>query len=453
MDVPVRPIPQVPTEPASGLEYRPTMMVDRGIQVGPGAANLIDEGVQVGLEYPPTVDRGIPVGPGPMVDSGSGPIPPQAAPPGLPPRLMPVRWGSGGQPPRRGGPPPSGFDGGSPPPDVYWWFFAILGLITSAYVYRSFLSLVQTKVLEALNRIENQQMLAEGRDKKPENAEDSRLGLLSGWVGRMDGAWVLLGSLVGGRRLFKKAIDLIVVPPLRRLARVVIPPIIQNVLGPVVEHLVAPVVNAAVRVGMGALSPVTQIITFLVGLSFFKDFIFKFQPEWLKYVLEPITNGAGFLVERFFSTPKGVSFAHGFLERGLKVVSGSLLFGEFFGKFLLLLPHENGELENPEKRMQALVYCTIWGVSIFFIFSDHRFITFFVNNFLSAHPGVEKIIAQPLNQTCLLFSVALVIQVIYPPVVLFFYGWCLYCSGLHFYFLNPVVPASFLPLEPRGKKD
>ena len=443
VEVPPRQIPQMPTEPIP-LEFRPTSRVDRGIQVGPGASELRDQGVQVGPgasglrdqgaqvgpELIEQVDQGVQVGPE-LIEQGGNPIPIGYRNP--PPRRVPIFIGGGSQPPRKGSGRPFGGGGGGGF-DPSEWMLLIIGLITSLALYQFFLRKIQAKVTQALDRLEEEKNKAS--PEADADAEEGRLAFwrMKGWFRRgAEEGWIFLGSILAGRRFFLRAVNLIFMPPLRRLVGAVVPPIVLRVANPVV--------GIAAQVGVRALSPIARFISFIVGLDVLLKLGLVFAnpqvAEALEFVFGPVSRA----VQNFFSTPKGVTFAHGFLERGIKVVSVSLLFGGFYTQFLLFFEKDGASALTGRQKVRSLVFCVICGVSMFFILNDHRFIVIFVQNFFKTYPAVEQRLQQPLSQTCLLFASGFLIQSVgFPPVVLFFYAWTLYCSGLHFYFLNPRIP-------------
>lgn len=129
-----RVIPQMPIEnvPRGELEFRPTLRVDRGVQTGPDVPEF-DQGIQVAPEM---VNQGFQVGPD-IVDRGTNTLRPI-----VPPRSIPIRFGTGGgasPPPPPGGLRPPSFGGGSD-----WnrdptseWFLLFIGLCTSLALYLS----------------------------------------------------------------------------------------------------------------------------------------------------------------------------------------------------------------------------------------------------------------------------------------------------------------------------
>lgn len=223
----------------------------------------------------------------------------------------------------------------------------------------------------------------------------------------------------------------VALPPLRRAIRRLIPPVVQNFAGPVVD--------VAAEVGLRALPPISRFISFFLGLELLKNlFLHYIKPEWA-VAFQPIFGSISDLIKGFFATPKNVMFVEGFLERTIKVVAGSFLFGGFYIQFLLIF-------QKGGKRRMAFLYCCLFGFSVYIIFSDHRFVTVLVKNLIRTYPSIQQLLVQPFSQTCLLFSSGILIQSAFmaynskktgiPTVVIFFYAWALWCSGLHYYILE-----------------
>ena len=422
-------IQPTPTEPVP-REFRPTFRTDRGVQVGPAVDQgvqvgppMLDQGVQVGpamldqgVQVGPAVDQGVQVGP-PMLDRGTNPMRRVT-----PPRSIPLGLGTGGGavPPRRR-PPKLGGDGNSFEGfDPSEWAFLLVGLATSLAAYNYFVKKIQAKTEKALDALEYQ---------KTKSADaDGRLAFWrnKGWVQQGLGqSWVFLGSVLAGRRFFRRAVRLILVPPLRRAVRAVVPPVIQNLAGPVVD--------AAARVGLGALTPIARFLSFFFGLELLTRLFYLFAQPELVALVEPVMGQASTLIQGFFSTPKGVSVASGFLERTIKVVGGSLLFGNCYTQFLLIFEKNNG-------RRRALFFCCVCGFCIFLVFSDHRFVCVFVQGLVQKFPPIQQVLERPYGQMCLLFASGVLIQSAFPPVVVFFFAWAVYYSGLHYYFFKITIP-------------
>ena len=87
------------------------------------------------------------------------------------------------------------------------------------------------------------------------------------------------------------------------------------------------------------------------------------------------------MVHGFFATPRGVSIAAGFLEKNIKVVTCSLLFGGCYVQFVLFFKKDS-------QKLRSLFFCSLYDISIFLILNDHKFISFFVQNLIPAVPSV-----------------------------------------------------------------
>ena len=428
-----RVIQQMPTEQAP-RGVRPTLRVDRGIQKNIDAPELLDQGVQVGAEVPNYIDQGLQAVPE-MIDRGTntrGPIvPPRAVP-------IPIPWGSGGgrKPPRQGGRKFFGGGDGFFSADLSEWVFLFIGLFTTLALYQFFLGRIREKTNLALDQLEATQK------EKAAYSEESRIAFWrdKGWM-LFKQSWVFLGSVLAGRPVLARAVRLIVLPPLRRAIRAVVPPVVRGVVGPVV--------GVVADVGLRAIPPISRFLSFIFGIDLLRRLVFAINPQWAA-TFEPIFGSVHFMIQRFFATPKGVSFVSGFLERTFKVVGGSFLFGGFYLQFLVIF--EEGDRA---RRLKALGISSFLGVALFLVFNDHRFICFFVQNVLQKFPSLNIQLQQPLNQTCLLFASGILLKSAFgaysvtsnktfikgvPTVITFFYAWALYCSGLHYYILTINLP-------------
>ena len=98
------------------------------------------------------------------------------------------------------------------------------------------------------------------------------------------------------------------------------------------------------------------------------------------------------------------------------------------------------EIKKNNGRRRALFFCCVCGVCIFLVFSDHRFVCVFVQGLVQKFPPIQQVLERPYGQMCLLFASGVLIQSAFPPVVVFFFAWAVYYSGLHYYFFKITIP-------------
>lgn len=84
-------------------------------------------------------------------------------------------------------------------------------------------------------------------------------------------------------------------------------------------------------------------------------------------------------MQGFLATPRGVSVAAGFLEKNIKVLSCTLLFWEMCSNFLLFFQEDN-------QGVRSFFYCSLFGISIFIILNDRKFIGILVQNIIQTFP-------------------------------------------------------------------
>ena len=155
--------------------------------------------------------------------------------------------------------------------------------------------------------------------------------------------------------------------------------------------------------------------------------------------LAPLLNGIIGTFQGFFATPQGVSVAESFLERNTKVVLCTFLFGDTVNKFLLVFNEK-----EKRRRLIALGWCGLSGVSIFLILNDHKYTSFFVQGLIQTFPAIQRLAERPFGRIFLLFGSGVLVQSAgFPRIVTICYGWLLYISGLYHYIISVNVP--FMP--------
>ena len=231
---------------------------------------------------------------------------------------------------------------------------------------------------------------------------------------------------MSGRDTFLRAFSLIALRPLRQVARALVPSFLRTILGPCVGMIA--------RFGIVALPLISRILCFFVGLDFLKRLLFVFVNPELVAQIVPFLDSVVYMIQGFFATPRGVSVAAGFLEKNIKVVSCTLFLGGFYNRIVLLF--------KEDERLWFLIYCGIYGISIFVILKDHKFIGILVHNIIQTFPSIQPFAQSPSGQACLLFGSGLLVQQIvgFSQIVTFFYAWLLYSSGLYSYILKANLP-------------
>ena len=149
----------------------------------------------------------------------------------------------------------------------------------------------------------------------------------------------------------------------------------------------------------------------------------------------PFLDSIVYTMQGFFATPRGVSVAASFLEKNVKVLSCTLLFGGICSNFLLFF-------QEDDRRVQSLIYCSLFGISVYIILNDHKFVGILVQNLIQTFPSIQPFAQSPSGQACLLFGSSLFVQqtVGFSQIVTFFYAWLLYSSGLYSYILKANLP-------------
>ena len=297
--------------------------------------------------------------------------------------------------------------------------FLLVGLSISYAIYQWFLQESKESLEKELTKL--------GQEKKQENLLPA--GPQSGkqkdrrwWYGLWEGS-LLVGSLLVGRNTFQRAFNLIALPRLRRIALAFVPRFVR--------HLLWPLVRRVAGFGLDAFSPISQIICFFLGLDALKRLLLVFGAPELAEPLIPIVNSIVDTVQGFFATPRGVSIAAGFLERNIKVLACSFSFGGFCNEVLILFKRDNNQ------KLWSLICLSMYGISIYIILNDHKFIGLFVQSLIQRFPSVQQLAQRPVGQVSLIFSSGVFIQSAgFPKIVTFFYAWLLYVSGLYSSILN-----------------
>ena len=292
-------------------------------------------------------------------------------------------FGNGGS-----GEPPSSNSGPEPKPPNNRLFFLLAGFSISYAMFLWFQEELKHETENRLDQFELEQKkkqadLPAKTEVKPK--EGLALAALRQVQGFGQGGLLLLCGLVSGRETFIRAFHLIALRALRQVARALVPSFLQTILGPLVGIMA--------RFGLGVLPPISRILCFFVGLDFLKRLLFIFISPELMTPIVPFLDSIVFTVQGFFATPRDVSVAAGFLEKNIKVLSCTLLFGGMCSNFLLFFQEDN-------QRVRSFFYCSLFGISIFIIFNDHKFIGILVQNIIQTFPSIQQFAQRPSGQAC-----------------------------------------------------
>lgn len=411
--------PQAPVEsvaPSPRPIHSP--MVEREIQTEP--PEIMEQGVQADIPPEPE-SHPIPW----MEDQGT-----QTGPGVVPPRpVRPFHFLSGGD--RGGGYPPrfppggGGEDNSGQPSN--WYnpiLFYLFGLSVCYAGYQWFLLKLQAEIETQLDRLEEERKkdiepedTATANAHSPSNVlapKNPRL-MFEVWRAR---SWQVLkqgglvfASLFAGANTFQRAFGAIILPRLEQMVRALnIPNLVQAAVGPLL-----------IRIGRAflfILSPASMVCFFLWltrnAIGFLGGNISSLIP-----LAQPIVD----VSQSFFSTPKGVSMSVSFLEKTLKVVSCTFLFGSLTIQFKLIFTSKN--------KVFCCVLISFLGSFIYCILNDHQYVCLLVQNLLQHQPQLLKIMEHPLGLSSILFGSGAFIQCFrFPWVVNFFYISLLYVSAL-----------------------
>ena len=356
----------------------------------------------------------------------------------LPTYEHPKNYFGGGsrRPPSDGGGHGDGYNPESEPPNRSL-LFLLVGLSISYAIYQWFLQEfkeILEKELTKLGQEKKQENLlpAETEAKQKEGRSVIALWRNRGWGQGLREGRLLVGSLLAGRNTFQRAFNLIALPRLRRIAQAFVPRFVRRLLWPLVRRVGG--------FGLGAFSPISQIICFFIGLDVLKRLLLIFGAPELVEPMIPLVNSIGDTVQGFFATPGGVSIAASFLERNIKVLTCSFAFGGFWNEVFIFFKRDNSK----DQKLWSLICLSMYGISIYIILNDHKFIMLFVQSFIQKFPSVQQLAQRPFGQVSLIFSSGIFIQSAnFPKIITFFYAWLLYASGLYSSILNANLP--FLP--------
>ena len=343
-------------------------------------------------------------------------------------------WGGGRRPPSDGGGRGDGYNPESEPPNRPPLWFYLVGLSLCYAGYQWFLQGYRDRFEEELTKLEEDKkqenlLPAATEVKQKEGPSVVALWRNRGWCQGLREGGLLVGSVLGGAGIFRRAFNLIVLPRLQRLVGAYVPRFARMVLGPLVTMVG--------KFGLWAFSPVTNIICFFLGLDVLKRLLLIFGAPELVEPMIPLVNSIEDTVQGFFATPGGVSIAASFLERNIKVLTCSFSFGGFCNEVLILFKRDNSK----DQKFWSLICLSMYGISIYIILNDHKFIGLFVQSLIQRFPSVQQLAQRPFGQVCLIFSSGVLIQSAgFPKIVTFFYAWLLYVSGLYYSILNANLP-------------
>lgn len=230
------------------------------------------------------------------------------------------------------------------------------------------------------------------------------------WDALRGGGW-LLGGLLAGGDLGRRALNATVLPPLHRLAEAIVPRLIRSVLGPFITILV----RSADRV---VFSPFSQFALFFGMMG-------AFLGADSTYSLAPLMEPAILWVQHLFLAPAGFSNQVIFLSKNLEIFCSTFFFG---GAVVVVNVHIFKRNQNSRSFFIGIALGTV----AVFILLDRRFVYVIIQKYLfPAFPFLEEAVARPLVQVSTVFAAGVLVQSAqFPPVVGFFYACLLVLSGI-----------------------
>ena len=399
--------PQAPVEPVEVVVGGPSQ---------PIPPQMVDQGVQTDPPDPPQ-----------LVSQGT-----QTDPPVVPPRAVKYFSGGGGRrPPGYGS--GGGENPGDPPPNRNWGFIS-LALVGGYAAYQWGLSQFLVELERVITQMEKKQALPEvpkappGEEPEPMPAElqGPKQGLpqqkgrpmLAEWGARsgniLRNGGVLVGSFFGGENLFRRALNVTILPALRR--------IVPNVPGIVRTIVLAPLRRIA-NACLAVLSPFSQVSLFGAlasgawGLA--KGFFGGDVVDALVPLVEPMVQ----TVQGFFAMPAGASLTEFFLAKNIKVFIATFMFGGITLKFKTLF--------FEEEKFWSCILVSCLSVSLYIVLQDRYYLFVLVRSVLTQYPKIQQLVEQPLGFVSIVFGGGTIIQSArFPFIVNFVYGLLLYISGI-----------------------
>lgn len=310
---------------------------------------------------------------------------------------LPPRSGGGGSP--SSGPEPSGGSN-------YQWYFLLMVVFYAGYhwAFQQYCIDFDKHLTEFEKEKEAQSVNSKGIGLSPRQKVDITYRL---WDVLRGGGW-LLGGLLAGGDLARRALNVTLLPPLRRLAEAIVPRLIQSVLGPLITIFG--------KVACVVFSPFSRLALFfgMMGAFFGAD---------STYSLTPLMEPAILWVQHLFLAPAGFSNQVIFLSKNLKIFCSTF----FFGGAVV-----NVHFFKRNRNSRSFFLGIALGTVAVFILLDRRFVYVIVQKYIfPAFPFLEEAVARPLVQISTVFAAGVLVQSVqFPPVVSFFYTCLLVISGI-----------------------
>lgn len=405
--------PQAPVE-SVGPSRRPihSPMVEREIQTE--QPEVMEQGVQADIPAAP-VSHPIPL----MEDQGTQTDPLPAPPRAIKPFNFSVGGdiGGGGRfPPRYGS--GGGENPGDQPPDKPPLALKLLAIVGGYSIYQWGLYQFEPALEEEIEALEKEQQYP--ISKAPQGRP-----MLAMWQARgknlVRRGSVLVGGIFAGGDLFRRALNVTIVPGLRQIVRALIPNWVKipAIFGTVARWAVAPIA----RVGLFLLSPVARLSLYGVGLTSAFGLVRGFFGEDIVGALAPLVTPMVQTAQSFFAMPAGASFTEFFIEKNIKVFISTFMFGG-------IAVHFQG-LFFGDKRFLSCILVSFFSVSIFLVLNDHIYLSIFVRNLLATYPKIQGCLESPLGFVSVVVGGGTILQSArFPAIVNFFFATMLYISGI-----------------------
>lgn len=108
------------------------------------------------------------------------------------------------------------------------------------------------------------------------------------------------------------------------------------------------------------------------------------------------------MVQSFFVMPSGASFTVHFVEKNVKVLLASFMFGGINLRFKALFVGE--------KRFLACIWVSCFTISILVVLTDHCYLIFFIQNLFMKYPKIQGLIEEPLGFVSIVFGSGTLLQ-------------------------------------------
>lgn len=351
---------------------------------------------------------------------------------------LPPRYGSGG-----------GYNQGDQPQNKPPLGLVILALVGGYSIYQWGLSQLGPILEEEIVKLEEEQALlqepkppepkeqeegGEAAEQRPLQRQQKGRPMLAVWRARswsiLKKGGILVGSLLSGENLFRRALNATILPNLRQIVGALMPDAkcaCRNIA-------LAPLMPIG-RSVLALLAPLSRLSTYgaiFVGIvqackGLCKGLIGGEIVEAVAPLVEPMAQ----TVQGFFAM--GASFTEFFIEKNIKVFIATFMFGgitvHFQGLFL------------GDKKFWSYVLVSSFSISIFLILGDHIYLSLFVQNLFTIYPKIKGLIEHPLGFVSVVFGGGTVIQSArFPLIVNVFYARMLYVSGIWQDALFPKFP-------------